>query len=246
MSKRKASPKPTSTSTGKTVKKLRPQDFSSSLMSRLQPQMRPTDFGQEIADLNFSLDPSLVQEQAGEYMDKTIGTFGSADPSHKVASAAAGGEHPASHQIAKPASHQKEGETGMERAGLAGVNAVDTGSADEYGTDDELTDIFNRLGVSGHADGHGHFVGYTPKENEGRGVDVKSLIDDDDDIEWDKIDWGSFTKQFNRFKQTHTGGKISDLEDFAKLILKNPEKYASKTLKRARFYLNVILPKSKR
>ena len=52
MSKRKASPKPTSTSTGKTVKKLRPTDFSSSLMNRFKPQMKPTDFGQEIADLS--------------------------------------------------------------------------------------------------------------------------------------------------------------------------------------------------
>ena len=88
--------------------------------------------------------------------------------------------------------------------------------------------------------------------NTGRGLNeimVDSDSDSDSDIEWDKVDWGSFTKQYERFKHTNKNSilnkRINSLEDFAKMILKHPEKYIQKTLKRARFYLNVLLPKSK-
>tara|TARA_R110000765_G_scaffold180900_2_gene286822 strand:+ start:12265 stop:14430 length:2166 start_codon:yes stop_codon:yes gene_type:complete len=68
---------------------------------------------------------------------------------------------------------------------------------------------------------------------------------EEDDIDFDNLDWGSFTKQFKRFKQQNKSTTIGDLEQFAKMIIDNPKKYASKTLKRANFYLNVILKKGK-
>jgi hypothetical protein len=61
--------------------------------------------------------------------------------------------------------------------------------------------------------------------------------------DWEDLKWGSFTKQFQRYKQTHPHSSISNLEDFAKSILRNPNDYHPRTLKRARFYLNVILKK---
>jgi len=61
--------------------------------------------------------------------------------------------------------------------------------------------------------------------------------------DWEDLKWGSFTKQFQRYKQTHPSSSISNLEEFAKSILRNPNDYHPKTLKRARFYLNVILKK---
>ena len=64
-----------------------------------------------------------------------------------------------------------------------------------------------------------------------------------DDIDFDKIKWGSFTKQFNAFKRKNTGSGIKDLEDFADMILKNADDFTEKTKDRARFYLNVILKK---
>ena len=46
----------------------------------------PIDFGAEISDAEFDLDPSLVQSQAGQYFVKNIGLFGEADPTEKVGS----------------------------------------------------------------------------------------------------------------------------------------------------------------
>jgi hypothetical protein len=61
-----------------------------------------------------------------------------------------------------------------------------------------------------------------------------------DKIDFEDIKWGSFTEQFKRFKQQHPKSKIHDLGDFADMILHNPEDYAKRTIKRARFYKNVL------
>lgn len=61
-----------------------------------------------------------------------------------------------------------------------------------------------------------------------------------DNIDFDDIKWGSFTEQFKRFKQQHPKSKVEDLEDFARMIISNPEDYAKRTIKRARFYKNVL------
>ena len=59
----------------------------------------------------------------------------------------------------------------------------------------------------------------------------------DDDIDFEDMNWGSFTKQ----KNAHNP-KLS-LEQFADLVLSEdpPKKFTEKTKDRARFYLNVIL-----
>jgi hypothetical protein len=61
--------------------------------------------------------------------------------------------------------------------------------------------------------------------------------------DWEHLKWGSFTKQFERYNQEHPDNGIEDLEHFARSILANPKEYQPRTLKRARFYLNVILKK---
>jgi hypothetical protein len=61
--------------------------------------------------------------------------------------------------------------------------------------------------------------------------------------DWEHLNWGSFTKQFERYNEEHPDNGIEDLEHFARSILANPKEYQPRTLKRARFYLNVILKK---
>ena len=62
-------------------------------------------------------------------------------------------------------------------------------------------------------------------------------------IDFEDIKWGSFTEQLNAYNSGKS--KKLSLEDFAKMILKDPSKYKPKTVKRARFYLAVLLPKKK-
>jgi len=64
--------------------------------------------------------------------------------------------------------------------------------------------------------------------------------------DWEDLKWGSFTAQFKRYNQTHPHSPLPDLEAFAEMILRNPHDYHLKTLKRARFYQNVILKKQNR
>lgn len=82
--------------------------------------------------------------------------------------------------------------------------------------------------------------GFESDDSDMEGDGVK---EDEDDIDFDNIKWGSFTKQFERYKNQHKNSSIKDLEDFAKMLLENPSKYNKTTIKRARFYLNVLLPK---
>jgi hypothetical protein len=53
------------------------------------------------------------------------------------------------------------------------------------------------------------------------------------------LNWGSLTKQFKAFKSSHPN--INTLEKFAKYIIGNKDEFQEKTIKRANFYLNVIL-----
>jgi len=55
------------------------------------------------------------------------------------------------------------------------------------------------------------------------------------------LNWGSLTKQFKAFKSSHP--TINTLEKFAKYIIGNKDEFQDKTIKRANFYLNVILGK---
>jgi hypothetical protein len=61
--------------------------------------------------------------------------------------------------------------------------------------------------------------------------------------DWDNMKWGSFSKQFKRFRQEYKRSAIRTLEQFARHIIDNKEQFQPTTLARARFYLNVILKK---
>lgn len=67
---------------------------------------------------------------------------------------------------------------------------------------------------------------------------------DEPPIDWEDIKWGSFSKQFKEYNRT-AKKPLKDLEKFANMIMKTPEKFKPRTLKRARFYLNVLLKKQK-
>lgn len=64
-------------------------------------------------------------------------------------------------------------------------------------------------------------------------------------IEWDSIDWGSFKEQFDAYNEQNKK-KLKDLMAFALMILKTPEKFQKKTVKRANFYKNVLSKKLKK
>ena len=63
----------------------------------------------------------------------------------------------------------------------------------------------------------------------------------DDEIDWEDIKWGSVTKQLEQYNAKMK--KTIDLPKFAEMILKDPKKYKQKTVKRARFYKNVLQKK---
>ena len=58
---------------------------------------------------------------------------------------------------------------------------------------------------------------------------------DGEDIDFERMKWGSFTKQAKR-------EGYEDLGRFAREVLANPKKYYSTTRRRAHFYLNVLEP----
>ena len=59
-------------------------------------------------------------------------------------------------------------------------------------------------------------------------------------IDFSKIKWGAFTKQFKTFKRKEPSSSIQNLDEFADFIISHPENFKETTLKRARFYKNVI------
>ena len=75
--------------------------------------------------------------------------------------------------------------------------------------------------------------------------DDLDLLDDYNEgggiINFEDMKWGSFSKQLEVYNRQHKT-KL-DLHNFAMMILANPKKYQKRTLKRARFYINVILKK---
>ena len=89
----------------------------------------------------------------------------------------------------------------------------------------------HRMGLREHA---AHPVGFW----EGAGHE--------DDIDFSKIKWGSFTKAFTAFKKKHPSSGLDNLEDFAEKVLKKGEDFTEKMKDKARFYQNVILKKGGR
>lgn len=62
-----------------------------------------------------------------------------------------------------------------------------------------------------------------------------------DKIDWEDMNWNSFTEQLQQYNRTHK--KNMTLKELAEHVLADPSKFKEKTKKRARFYLNVILKK---
>ena len=62
-------------------------------------------------------------------------------------------------------------------------------------------------------------------------------------IDFEDINWGSLTEQMKAYNSSHS--KDLDLEGFARMIIADPSKFQKRTLQRARFYINVLLPKKK-
>jgi hypothetical protein len=62
--------------------------------------------------------------------------------------------------------------------------------------------------------------------------------DENQPIDFEDIEWGSFTKTWKNFKAKN--GYPTTLHDFANLVLKNTDKFRKKTVHRARFYINVL------
>ena len=63
-------------------------------------------------------------------------------------------------------------------------------------------------------------------------------------IDFEDMNWGSLTEQMKAYNSQHS--KDLDLEGFARMIIADPSKFQKKTLQRARFYVNVLLPKKKK
>ena len=81
----------------------------------------------------------------------------------------------------------------------------------------------------------------------GSGTETKGLAQLEEEVEgggdkidWEDIKWGSFTAQFNQWNKQHPRDKKTSLDSFADMILKDPSKYSTKTVRRARFYKNVL------
>ena len=67
-----------------------------------------------------------------------------------------------------------------------------------------------------------------------------SSVSTEKPIDFNSIKWGSFTKQFKAYKADYPSSKVKDLGQFADFVLKNHKKFQPITLKRARFYINVL------
>jgi hypothetical protein len=81
------------------------------------------------------------------------------------------------------------------------------------------------------------------KAPSGKGLPIPSPIVMGGAIDFEDMNWGSLTEQMKAYNSQHK--KSLDLEGFARMIVAKPSDFQKRTLKRARFYLNVLLPKKK-
>ena len=59
------------------------------------------------------------------------------------------------------------------------------------------------------------------------------------------VKWGTFSSQFKDYNAKHKTVKTKSLKSFANYVLKHPSRFHSKSVKRARFYTNLIKPSKK-
>jgi len=129
------------------------------------PTQLPTDFRAEESKLFQPLDPSIVQAQAGQYFQRSIGAFGEADPTARIGDVItqqiAQDHHPAT-QPHITGSVQKEGEKTAEQLlnqigitpdmvaqAQAGQSAIgnDPNETEYESEDSEIAEIFDKLGI---------------------------------------------------------------------------------------------------
>ena len=61
------------------------------------------------------------------------------------------------------------------------------------------------------------------------------------------VKWGTFSNQLKNYNSKHKTSKKKNLKSFANYVVKHPSKFYKHTIKRAKFYNNVIKPsKSKK
>lgn len=63
------------------------------------------------------------------------------------------------------------------------------------------------------------------------------------DIDFEDLNWGSFTRTFQGFLRQHPCSKIKSLQQFANYVIDNKQSFSPKTTRRASFYINIILKK---
>ena len=146
------------------MRKRKADEISNRSGARMPTQM-PTDFGAE-ARANFQpLDPSIVQAQSGQYFQRSIGSFGEADPTARIGDVItqqiAQDHHPAT-QPHITGSIQQEGDRTAEQLlneigitpdmvaqAQAGQSAIgnDPNETEYESEDSELAEIFDKLGI---------------------------------------------------------------------------------------------------
>ena len=62
-------------------------------------------------------------------------------------------------------------------------------------------------------------------------------------INFEDVKWGTFKRQFTAYRKQHPKSRITTLGEFANDILVHPHHYQERTVKRARFYTNVLARK---
>jgi hypothetical protein len=83
---------------------------------------------------------------------------------------------------------------------------------------------------------------FSPVQKQARNLGLlgDGKAEPEDQIDFDKIQWGTFEAGMKRYKKQHPYSKVKTLEDFAKIIRKNPNKFSKAMVKKANFYLNVL------
>lgn len=85
----------------------------------------------------------------------------------------------------------------------------------------------------------------SPKKTVSLSPEKATVIDDESirgsGIEWDDIKWGKLAGKLEKHNESHDK---KDMPEFADMILADPKKYSTTTVRQARFYRNVLKKKS--
>jgi len=123
---------------------------------------------------------------------------------------------------------------GLKELKQVAKNVIDILPEEERLRDDRLSGLRDRA-VSG-------VQNFSPVQKQARNLGLigDGKTDPEDQIDFDKIKRGTFEAGMKRYKKQHPYSKVKTLEDFAKIIRKNPKKFSKAMVKKANFYLNVL------